>query len=230
LILSNRLLQIRHVVHGFGNKDWGKSTFDSDPSLKRFRVLFLRQVHSDRVWIVPSAEQLNQKKKLAGDAAITEIPGILLFIKTADCLPVLLADASRPVVAAVHCGWRGTLKKILGKTVRLMMESFGCSPASLVAAFGPSINRDCYEVEGDMIREFRKEGFPESCFKPSPKKKEKYFLDLKKANQIQLENTGLAPENITIIDLCSHCEPDLYSYRRDQEKTGRNFSFIGLDF
>jgi len=230
LIIANRLLCLRHVVHGFGTKDWGKDNFEKDPALEGFRTLFLRQIHSDMIHVIKTGEQEDGVKKIAGDAVVTEIPGILLVVKTADCLPVLLADENRPVVAAVHCGWRGTVKGILGKTVGLLKASFGCSSSSLVAVFGPSISGDCYEVGEDIIRVFINNGFTDLCFRPSSKKKGKYFLDLNEANRIQLKETGLKPDNIISIDLCTHCESDLFSYRVEKDNAGRNFSFIGLSF
>ena len=230
LILASRLERVRHVVHGFGTKDWEKKNFDTDSALKEFRVIFLRQIHSDMIYIIRQEDLMNQEKKMAGDASVTGEPGILLGIKTADCLPVLLTDEHRPVVAAVHCGWRGTAKRILRKTIDLMKKSFDCSPASLVAAFGPSIGRDCYEVGEDVIRVFQNNGFPDFCYKPSRNRQGKYFLDLRETNRLQLTEAGLMPENITMIDLCTHCEEDLFSYRQEKEKANRNFSFIGLNF
>lgn len=230
LILAKPLQRIKHVVHGFGTKNWGKNDFDTDPHLTGFRAVFLRQIHSDMIHVIKEGDLWDRKKKMAGDAAVTEMPGILLVIKTADCLPVLIADEKRAVVAAVHCGWRGTAKRILKKTIGLLIESFNCAPESMVAVFGPSISCDCYEVGEDVIRVFKKEGFSEVYFKQSRKKQGKYLLDLEGANRFQLTDTGLTPENITVIDLCTHCEDDLNSYRMEKEKAGRNFSFIGLNF
>ena len=229
LILAGSLLRLRHVVHGFGTRGWGKDDLDADPALKGFRTLFLRQIHSDMVHIIQTVD-LVEGNKIAGDAAVTETPGILLVVKTADCLPVLLADKVRPIVAAVHCGWRGTVKRILGKTIRILKESFHCSSSSLVAVFGPSISGSCYEVGEEVICSFINNKFPDLCFYPSSEKKGKYFLDLIEANRIQLEESGLKPGNITKIGLCTHCEKDLFSYRVEKENAGRNFSFIGLSF
>jgi len=230
LIRARRLLRLRHVVHGFGTKNWGKDNLEKDPALQGFKTLFLRQIHSDMIHVIQTSEPEDGVIKIAGDAAVTEIPGILLVVKTADCLPVLIADENRPVVAAVHCGWRGTVKRILGKTVGLLTESFGCRPSALVAAFGPSISGACYEVGEDVIQVFINNGFPDLCIRLSSKNRGKYFLDLNEANRIQLEESGLKPENITKIDLCTHCENDLFSYRVEKDNAGRNFSFIGLSF
>jgi len=230
LILARPLLSLRHVVHGFGTKEWGKDNLDADPALKGFRTLFLRQIHSDMIHVIQAVDLVEGKHKIAGDAAVTETPGILLVVKTADCLPVLIADEVRHVVAAVHCGWRGTVKRILGKTVRILKKSFGCASSSLVAVFGPSISGACYEVGEDVICNFINNKFPDLCFNPSSEKKGKYFLDLSEANRIQLEESGLKSGNITKIDLCTHCERDLFSYRVEKENAGRNFSFIGLSF
>ena len=86
------------------------------------------------------------------------------------------------------------------------------------------------EVGKDVVSNFINEGFTDRCFDPSSEKKGKYFLDLNEANRIQLEESGLRPNNITKINLCTHCENDLFSYRVEKENAGRNFSFIGLSF
>ncbi len=95
------------------------------------------------------------------------LPGLLLIIKTADCLPVLLVDESRRVIAAVHCGWSGTLQLVLEKVVLGMMERYGCRNADLLAGFGPCIGGDCYEVGEDVRRGFAGAGFPAELFEPS---------------------------------------------------------------
>ena len=161
---------------------------------------------------------------------ITDQPGILLIIKTADCLPVFLVDVEGKTVAAVHCGWMGTKKRVLQKTVRTMKSSFGSEPESMLVAMGPCIASSCYDVGEDVLSEFVQTGLSRDVFQGHPKQKNKYLLDLNKANRIQLTELGVREENIVSVDLCTHCDDNLLSYRRDRKTARRLMNFIGLNF
>jgi YfiH family protein len=165
---------------------------------------------------------------LEGDAMITDRPGIFLIIQTADCLPVFVVDEERRAIAAVHCGWRGTAKRVLQKCVETMRSSFGCAPDALLVALGPCIAATCYEVGEDVLMEFIRAGFPEDLFQPHPESERKYDLDLEKANRIQLTELGVSGANIHSVQLCTHCDDSLLSYRRDRTTTNRLLNFIGL--
>jgi YfiH family protein len=192
--------------------------------LKKFRLVFLRQVHSSDIHVVSRIP----KKKKAGDAIMTGRQGLMLVIKTADCLPVLMADEDGRAVAAVHCGWRGTGRRLVQKVVDGMVKNFGCDPSSLLVAFGPAIGASCYEVGEDVQKEFEKAGLEGSAFHPHPRRKDKLLLDLRHSNKIQLLEKGVRDSNLFEVDLCSHCRKEFFSYRREGETKRRMLSFIGL--
>jgi hypothetical protein len=163
------------------------------------------------------------------DALITGEPGLFVCVQTADCVPVLLFDPVKKVVAAVHAGWKGTISKIAGKTVAKMTESFGCNPADIIAGIGPSIHMHAYEV-GPEVVEAVEANFSNSpaLLKPSMNAGHAYF-DLWEANQSILQEAGIQEENIEVIGLCSFEHTDLFfSARREGSETGRMVSGIKL--
>jgi polyphenol oxidase len=192
------------------------------------------------------ADALSQPCK--GDAAITKEPGLLLGVQTADCVPILLVDPKQRVVAAIHAGWRGTLARIAQKTVGRMLMQFGCKPANLLAAIGPSIGPCCYEVSADFVTKFTSQfADAETYFdeartgeEPNPLQWMNMFppghqpppknvhLDLRKANQSQLIAAGLRGANVFTSDLCTGCRRDLFfSYRKEGATSGRMLAVIG---
>jgi YfiH family protein len=140
----------------------------------------------------------------------------------------LLVEPKKRVIAAVHCGWKGTAKRILEKVVGGMEERYGADPAAILAAFGPCIGPSCYEVGDDVRAAFQKSGFPESLFLPKAGRAGQYLLDLRSANRLQLLKLGVPAGHIFSIDICTHCDPRYPSYRRDKDVCGRMLSFIGL--
>ena len=116
----------------------------------RMHLVTLRQVHSDILHTLHEAPE----HALRGDAVMTRVPGLLLGVQTADCVPILLFDPKRRAVAAIHAGWRGTLKRIAAKTVGRMRMEFGTRPGDIVAALGPGIGRCCYEVGPEVVQTF----------------------------------------------------------------------------
>lgn len=219
-----QLARITRLVHGFGTKRLKERDLDGIPELGPFRRISLKQVHSDTVHVIkaPSVEGL------MGDALLTRQEGILLIIKTADCLPLILVDVKGMAVAAVHCGWRGTRKRLIQKAVRAMQVSFGSDPQALLAGLGPCIAQDCYEVGEDVYRDFTPSGRSESGFQKHPFRQGKYFLNLKKVNRLQLIDSGVPEEHIFSLDFCTHCEDDFWSYRRDRKTKGRLLNFVGI--
>ena len=189
--------------------------------------VFPRQTHSDRIAVVNSENFANTIDDT--DALITSEKGLFICVQTADCVPVLLFDPVKKVVAAVHAGWKGTISKIAGKTVAKMTETFGCNPADIVAGIGPSIHMHAYEV-GPEVVEAAEANFSNSpaLLKPSMNNGHAYF-DLWEANQTVLLEAGIREENIEVIGLCSFEHADLfYSARRDGSDTGRMVSGIRL--
>jgi YfiH family protein len=155
-----RLAEIAGLVHGFGGAGWSEADFLTFAASRGLEPVIMRQLHSDTVHHLDAAPA----GKLEGDALLTNVPGLLLVIRTADCLPVFLVDEKNRAAAAVHCGWRGTEKRILEKAARAMVRAFGSKPGAMLAALGPCIGSGCYEV-GPQVREgFRRAGFPPSVF------------------------------------------------------------------
>ena len=212
------------VIHGFGTRDLTEDDLNAVHKMKGFTPVHLRQIHSDIIHPLLDVPQI----ELSGDALLTDRPGLLLLIKTADCLPVLILSERPRAIAAVHCGWRGTSLGLVAETIRKMDLLYGCDPASLQAAFGPSIGLDCYEVGEDVRLSFGRTGHDSSLFKPQPLRKDKYLFDLRQANRQQLRSCGVRNENIYSIPHCTRCDVKFYSYRRDPHSSGRMLNFIGL--
>jgi YfiH family protein len=217
---------IPFLVHGFGTKYWKEEDFKRHEELRDFRLQFLRQIHSDIIHIIDKIPV----QRLTGDAMLTRRKGVLLIIKTADCLPILMVDRTQKAVAAVHCGWKSTSRGLIRKVVKSMEMQFGCESSSLLIAMGPCIGRCCYEVGDDVRQEFERNGLSLGPLHLHTSQREKYFLDLKEANGLQLVDVGVSESKISELDLCTHCDDDLLSYRRDRKSSGRMLSFIGLSF
>jgi YfiH family protein len=215
---------IPFLVHGFGTRHWSEKDFQKVHELNDFRLLFLRQIHSDKIHVIEEIPA----GTLTGDAMLTKKKGVLLLIKTADCLPVLMVDRKHKAIAAVHCGWKSTSQRLIQKVVKRMEEHFGSDSSTLLVAMGPCIGRSCYEVGEDVKQEFERNGLSLKPFQLHPFQRQKYFLDLKRANGLQLVDVGVDESNVSDVDLCTHCEDDLLSYRRDGNSYGRMLSFIGL--
>lgn len=191
------------------------------------QFVFPRQTHSDHVKVVTSE---NLQPAIADtDALITAEPGLFICVQTADCVPLLLFDPQKKVVAAVHAGWRGTVAKIAGLTVQKMTQDFACNPADIVAGIGPSIHMHAYEVGPEVVKAV-KEGFSNhnALLKPSLQDGKAYF-DLWEANRTILMEAGLLEDNIEVMGLCSFEHHDLfYSARREGTQTGRMVTGIRL--
>jgi YfiH family protein len=215
---------ISWLIHGFGTGEWSEGDFAKNEEWRDFRLVILDQLHSD---IVHRLER-PPERKLRGDALITGRPGLFLTIKTADCLPALVVDEDRRVIAAVHCGWRGTLKRILERVVRDLGDRDGCDPSKLLVALGPCIGPDCYEVGPGVKAAFEEADFPPGVLRRRTSTPGKYLLDLREANRGQLDRAGVKRENVFSCDACTHCRADLLSYRRDKSKEKRMFAFIGM--
>jgi YfiH family protein len=218
------------------------------------RLVLLRQIHSGLVrgWTQPAVEKLAQAGIIPrGDGSITEDPGLMLAIQTADCLPIIVADVRQRVVAAFHAGWRGTLARIVERGVGRMRAEFGSRPEDLTAAIGPGIGRCCYAVGEEVRMEFESQfQYAESLFHEvfeSDPIRRKYpllfltarapghsglgpqiHLDLEEANRRQLLAAGVQAGKIYAMGLCTACDPErFFSYRAEQGFTGRMLSVIG---
>jgi YfiH family protein len=228
-----RLSAVPGLVHGFGDARWSEADFLAFAESKGMKPVIMHQLHSDIIHRLDG----DPGKKLEGDALMTNVPGLLPVIRTADCLPVLLIDAENRAVAAVHCGWRGTEKRILEKAVKAMGQAYGSKPEEMLAALGPCIGPACYEVGPEVRDAYLRAGFPATVFAERgrlpaiqvPNYQGKYLLDLRAANAWLLNSRGFKKRNIVNPGpVCTHCEPRLLSYRRHAADPRRMFNFIGL--
>lgn len=274
-ILNSEILDSPWLVHGFSTRlggcsaayggsalNLGFTRHDTRANVERNREAFLRapgidppawhlvtqrQVHSDLVHYVATAGD-----HPCGDGLITDRPGLLLGVQTADCLPLLLVDAGRRAVGAVHAGWRGTLRRIAEKAVGEMRRQFGSLPADLRAAIGPGIHSCCYQVGEEVREQFRSQfAYADELFREARESNpvhEKYpllfltarapghgpeetllYLDLVAANTRQLLDVGVPAENISASPLCTSCRTDLlFSYRKEKGVAGRMLGVVGI--
>jgi polyphenol oxidase len=190
-------------------------------------LVALRQVHSNHVHIIDDIS--NQWNQLEGDAIATRVENIALAVKTADCLPILIVDPVKNVVAAVHSGWRGTLSEILLCTIREMQRAFGSDPSQLLTAIGPGMRACCYEIGSDVAGLFKKD-YPECCSAmPASVHPDKYLLDLGKALDVQMNRAGIRPENRYDLKTCTCCNTgEFFSHRAEGSAAGRMMSVIGI--
>ncbi len=237
----------------------------------QWQLVTLSQRHTDIVQVVrekPRHRVVDRRERrwpklerdgalnLLGDALITCQPGLLLAVQVADCLPILLVDPHRRVVATVHAGWRGTTKRVTEKTVGRMQQEFGCDPKTITAAVGPGIHTCCYQVGPEVVETLesqfsyaekmvrRQQPSPtevhwqQPLFSPEPQERRprpavtasasatKFFLDLVEANRRQLRAAGLKAGNIWASPLCTACRTDLFFSHRAEQ--GRTGRMMGV--
>ncbi len=188
------------------------------------RVVTVNQVHGDTIVLVDD-ENYRALKTVQADAMITNAQGIAIGVETADCVPILLFDPGKPAIAAVHAGWRSTVKRIVQKTLKRMQDEFGSDPSRMIAAIGPAIGPECYEVDEPVMGPMR-EAFPFWKDVSSERGPGKWGLDLVKANKRELAQAGLAEKNIHALGLCTSCRKDLFYSFRAEGRTGRMLSVI----
>ena len=164
------------------------------------------------------------------DGLVTNEPGVVLATFFADCVPLYFIDPEHRAIGLSHSGWKGTVSDIAGVTVRMMREKYGSRPEELLAAIGPSICQDCYEVSEDVIEQvresYREELWPELFYR---KENGRYQLNLWEACRQNMLRAGLRPEHIEVTDVCTCCNPDLlFSHRASHGKRGNLAAFLGI--
>ena len=214
-------------------------------------LVTLRQIHSNLVVRVGATDALRERP-WKGDGLMTDEPGLLLGIQTADCIPVLVADRKRHVVAAFHAGWRGTVKRIVENGLGRMRVEFGSKPEDLVAAIGPGVGACCYAVGEEVLSSFESQfSYARELFREvydADAVRTKYpmlfltqrapghspigpslHLDLVEANRRQLLDAGLKASAIGVVGGCTSCQTQLFfSHRASQGHAGRMLSVIGV--
>lgn len=190
---------------------WLEHAFGTRHTALPENLTTVHQTHSTCV-----LESRGQQGNLGeGDAIIGNSPGELLGVKTADCLPILMADTHHQAVAAVHAGWRGAAGQIAVRTLEQMRGRFGTAAADVFAAIGPAIGPCCFEVGPEVAAQFGREG--------------RVRLDLAAIVRSQLEQAGVPPGQISLSSLCTRCDARrFHSFRRDKEAAGRMMAVIGV--
>ncbi len=191
-------------------------------------VVSIRQVHGTDVLVLDRPVKVGEQFLDGWDAIVTNQVRMLLTIRTADCVPVLVADVARGVVGAVHAGWRGAVHGIVAKSIRAMVERFGADPASLHVAMGPSVGPCCYEVDTPVLEQLPTD-LPDASTILSPTGPRTGRLNLKALIRGQILSLGIAGDQIHMVDLCTMCREDLlFSYRRDGHVHGTMVNGIML--
>ena len=197
-------------------------------------MVLSKQTHTTNVRVVTEEDKgkgvMRDRDYTDVDGMITNVPGICLVTSYADCVPLYFVDPVKKAIGLSHSGWRGTVGKIGKNTVQLMQENFGSKPEDLLAAVGPSVCMDCYEVSEDVIGQFQ-EAFESKYWQELFYKKEngKYQLNLWKANELIFLESGILPEHMAITNVCTHCNSKiLYSHRTMGNNRGNLCAFLAL--
>lgn len=192
------------------------------------------QTHSSNVIVIDEpfmqASPSDKIELLYGkDAAITHLKDIFICATTADCVPILLYDKEKQIVAAIHAGWKGLVGGVINNTVGKMTEVYNTNPAHIVAAIGPSISQKNYEVGNELIAAFNEAGFDLSTTSFVNKETNKWHIDLKQIAHNELARLGVDPQQIEVSPLCTFDEAELFfSARRQSIVSGRMLSGIML--
>lgn len=182
------------------------------------KLVNLVQVHQDRILSISSPQQYTQASLQEADGWITNLKNVPLVVRTADCLPVFLFDEAG-CIGLIHAGWRGTKLKIVTQAVDMMVRQFHADLARIQVGFGPAIHQCCYEVGEEFVQHFPQE---------TVKFNGRYHLDLVAANRNQLLQLGLKQTQIFDVDICTCCDHNYFSYRREGSKAGRMISLMML--
>jgi len=198
-------------------------------SSKPLEFIVANQVHSNIVKVIDEKVSKGWIESSSAikdcDGLITNQKGVVLTILTADCVPILIYDKSKEVISALHAGWRGTKSQITKEAISKMIKEFNSNPKDISVFIAPSIRGCCYEVGVEVAREF--EEYRAYC---TPKKDDKYMLDLSAINRVQLLDMGVESKNIEISTSCTACESDrFFSYRKESGCDGRFMSMIWMD-
>lgn len=196
--------------------------------VKPEHMVYTQQTHTTNVSIVTKEDRGRILPET--DGMITNNPDVCLVTFYADCVPLYFVDPVKKVIGLSHSGWRGTVNKMANVTIEKMQKEFGCDPADILAAVGPSICQDCYEVSEDVIEKFR-ENYNEEYWDDIFYKKEngKYQLNLWKANEYNFLDAGIKSDHIAVTNVCTCCNPEiLFSHRITGFNRGNLSAFLSL--
>ena len=198
-----------------------------------YPVIQGHQVHGSGIAVIDRAGMT--RDELEGyDAFVTNLPGVAIGVRTADCVPILLSDPRNRAIAAIHSGWKGTVLKIVQETIRLMKATYGTDPEGLRAVIGPAIGPESFQVGEVVVDKFRDAGFPmPSIWSFQGPKGETpmsggHHIDLRMANRWILQGCGVREEHIETVTVDTYQDLSFYSARREGVRCGRNINAIKI--
>jgi YfiH family protein len=206
-----------------------ENRFRSFAALGRDResVFDVWQVHSADVVIANKAHpRSNTSPEFKADSILTDNPAVTLFMRFADCTPILLYDPKKRVAGIAHAGWQGTVRRTAGSSVRAMQAAYGSNPGDILAAIGPAIGPDHYEVGPNVIEQVNY-SFGKEAKRLLPEHDGRFHFDLWAANKFDLEQAGV--RQVQVAGLCTACNPmDWYSHRAQKGRTGRFGALVAV--
>lgn len=210
-----------------GNIEQNREILSSAFHLPLGGFLTVQQVHGDKIAVI-NGDVPDSQCYPGYDGIISNRQGLVIAVKTADCLPIFLVDAKKRVIGAIHAGWRGTAMGIAVRAVDVFVKKFSSSPSDILAVIGPSIGPCCYEVDEKVFNAMAERKEDMDFFKETGQKG-KWMLDLTMANTSQLREAGLSPGNIASAMTCTSCNREkFFSHRGDGSNTGRQINFLML--
>ena len=198
-----------------------------------YPVICGHQVHGTEVAVVDRPD-LTREDLEGYDALITALPGVAVGVRTADCVPILLYDPVKRVVAAIHSGWKGTVRMISQKALAILSRQFGCRPADIRAAIGPCIGVESFQVGEEVVVQFREQGFPMDGIwrftggHPEIPMHDGHHIDLVRANEWLLTESGILPGNIQVAGIDTYKDTSFYSARREGTACGRTINAVKM--
>lgn len=230
LTIENKKFQII-FTNAEKNRSFNRNTEDGIKEInslitefKADDIVYLKQVHSHKV--LKYLKSNKSVKDEEGDAIITNEKNVIIGVFTADCVPIILIDEEKEVIAAIHSGWRGTFDSITLKTIEKMKSEFNTNASDIKAYIGPHIRKCCYEISKELKGNFleKKKTINEAVlFNQNNLNLEACILE-------DLKTAGVQEQNISSLDLCTYCSDEikLHSYRKSEGSYGRMFAFIIL--
>ena len=219
MIIALKELENFPVLHGISDRRINHEDFLRRLGIAAAPLVRLEQVHGGKVAKIGGGAGFS--KEISGaDGAVTNVKGIALSVRTADCLPVLFYDPGHNAAGIAHAGWKSTKEKISKNVVEAMKADFGSVPSKILVAMGPALRQCCYEVNSEFLVHF-----PDSVVKMA----HKHYFDLVGENAGQLITSGISAKNIFDCGICTACKNDeFFSFRKEKEKAGRMLSVIML--
>lgn len=220
---------------GFGtddqlvNVEGNRATFSRAFDLSPHQLLTVKQVHGDDLLLIDEPNpDLSHFLTIKVDAIVTNQPGIMLGVLTADCFPLLIWHKNNKIAAVIHAGWRGAANGLITKVIETIHRHFDYPAAELIAAIGPGIGAHNYEVDRPVRDAFKQgSGYWDEISEET--RLGHWQLNIPLSCQLQLEKAGLKPQNIEIAKECTCCHPELFfSHRRDNGTSGRQLGFMQL--